>query len=276
MPGRLIGKQYPNTTTVTYTYETTTSRLKSVTDAASQVKTYSYARDDRLLGIAYTGAVNPTPDVGFTWDPYFPRLASRPDGAGTTQFTYVPVGSLGALQVQQEAGPFADSAITSAYDELGRLSQRTVQGTGAETFQHDAIGRLTGHGSDLGAFTLGYLRQTGQITSRQLASSTLATTWSYLTNTNDRRLSGINNVGLTSGHFSTFAYTDQPRELHRRHHRDQRRQRGLSAGRQPDGDLRLRNIAPNSDSTEVIKILYVRRGVRLLLPPFGAQKVATI
>ena len=41
-----------------------------------QVKTYSYARDDRLLGIAYTGAVNPTPNVGFTWDPYFPRLAS--------------------------------------------------------------------------------------------------------------------------------------------------------------------------------------------------------
>ena len=210
MQGRLTGKQYPNTSTVTYAYETTTSRLKSVTDAASQVKTYSYAKDDRLLGIAYTGAVNPTPNVGFTWDPYFPRLVSRTDGAGTTQFTYVPVGSLGALQVQQEAGPFANSAITSAYDELGRLASRTVQGAGAETFQYDAIGRLTSHASDLGAFTLGYLGQTGQITSRQLASSTLATTWSYLTNTDDRRLAGINNVGLTSGHFSTFAYTTTP------------------------------------------------------------------
>ena len=69
----------------------------------------------------------------------------------------MPVGSLGALQVQQEAGPFANSAITSAYDELGRLSQRTVQGAGAETFQYDALGRLTGHTSDLGAFTLSYL-----------------------------------------------------------------------------------------------------------------------
>ena len=113
------------------------------------MKTYSYAKDDRLLGIAYTGAVNPTPNVGFTWDPYFPRLASRTDGVGTTQFAYVPVGSLGALQVQQEQGPFANSAITSAYDELGRLSSRTVQGAGAETFQYDAIGRLTNHGSDL-------------------------------------------------------------------------------------------------------------------------------
>ena len=74
-----------------------------------------YAKDDRLTAIAYTGVVNPTSNVGFTWDPYFPRLVSRTDGAGTTQFTYVPVGSLGALQVQQQAGPFANSAITSAY-----------------------------------------------------------------------------------------------------------------------------------------------------------------
>ena len=59
--GRLIGKQYPDTSTVTYTYETTTSRLKSVTDALSQVKTYAYANDDRLSGVTYTGAVNPTP-----------------------------------------------------------------------------------------------------------------------------------------------------------------------------------------------------------------------
>jgi len=175
-----------------------------------QVKTYSYAKDDRLTAIAYTGAINPTPNVGLSWDPSFPRLASRTDGAGTTQVTYAAVGSLGALQVQQEAGPFANSAITSAYDELGRLASRTVQGAGAETFQYDAIGRLSNHASDLGAFTLGYLGQTGQITSRQLASSTLATTWSYLSNTDDRRLAGINNVGLVSGHFSTFAYTTTP------------------------------------------------------------------
>ena len=70
--GRLTGKQYPDTSTVTYAYETTTSRLKSVTDAASQVKTYSYAKDDRLTAVAYTGAVNPTPNVGFTWDRIVP------------------------------------------------------------------------------------------------------------------------------------------------------------------------------------------------------------
>lgn len=91
----------------------------------------------------------------------------------------MPVGSLGALRVQTESGPLASSTITSAYDCLSRLSPRTAQGAGAETFQYDAIGRLSVHTSDLGTFNLSYLGQTNQITSRQLASSTLATTWSY-------------------------------------------------------------------------------------------------
>ncbi|MGH6778331.1 MAG: RHS repeat domain-containing protein, partial [Bradyrhizobium sp.] len=43
------------------------------------------------------------------------------------------------------------------YDELGRLASRTVAGAGAGSFGYDAIGRLTSHTSDLGAFTLGYL-----------------------------------------------------------------------------------------------------------------------
>jgi hypothetical protein len=130
----LTSKKFPDISTVAHTYETTTSRLKSVTDALAQVKTYAYAKGDRLTGITYTGAVNPTPNVSFTYDPYFPRLASMTDGTGTRQYSYVPVGSLGALQLQQESGPLASSAITSAYDELGRLSQRTVQGA-FEEFQ---------------------------------------------------------------------------------------------------------------------------------------------
>ena len=181
-----------------------------MTDALSQVKTYAYAQDDRLTGVTYTGAVNPTPNVSFTYDPYFPRLTAMTDGTGSRQYTYVPVGSLGALQLQQDSGPLPSSAITSAYDALGRLSQRTVQGAGAETFQYDAIGRVSVHTDDLGTFNLGYLGQTDQITSRQLASSTLATAWSYLTNTGDRRLAGIANTGLTAGQFSNFTYTTSP------------------------------------------------------------------
>jgi hypothetical protein len=85
--------------------ETTTSRLKSVTAALVKI----YAKDDRLTGITYT-SINPTPSVGFTYDPYFPRLTAMTDGTGTRQYTYVPVGSLGVLQLQQVSGPLPASA----------------------------------------------------------------------------------------------------------------------------------------------------------------------
>jgi RHS repeat-associated protein len=42
------------------------------------------------------------------------------------------------------------------------------------------------------------------------ATSTLATAWSYLGNTGDRRLAGIANTGLTTGQFSNFTYTTTP------------------------------------------------------------------
>ncbi|WIM09099.1 MAG: hypothetical protein OJF58_000050 [Enhydrobacter sp.] len=131
-------------------------------------------------------------------------------GTGTTQYSYVPVGSLGALQLQQESGPLANGAIAYAYDELGRLASRTVGGQGAETFQYDALGRLVTHASDLGSFTLSYLGQTGQLISRTLSGSTLATTWSYLPNSGDRRLSGIANTGLAAGQYSNYAFTTTP------------------------------------------------------------------
>ncbi|HXM70358.1 MAG TPA: peptidase C39, partial [Thermoanaerobaculia bacterium] len=208
--GRLTGKQYADSSTVSYTYENTTSRLHSVLDALGQTKQYSYAEDDRLAAIAYAGAVNPTPNVGLAYDPYFPRLVSRTDGTGTTHYTYVPVGALGALRLQQESSPLPSSTIAYAYDALGRLSSRTVAGEGAETFGYDAIGRLVSHASDLGSFALSYLGQTGQITGRQLAGSSLATTWSYLTAYGDRRLAGISNVGLSTSQYSTYSYTTTP------------------------------------------------------------------
>jgi RHS repeat-associated protein len=134
------------------------------------------------------------------------------DGNGTTSYSYNPVGALGALQLQQEASPLPGSAIAYAYDALGRLSSRTVASSGAETFQYDTIGRLDSHASDLGSFSLGYLGQTSQITQRQLlpVTSNLATSWSYLPNSGDRRLASIGNVGLSSGQYSNYSYTTTP------------------------------------------------------------------
>jgi RHS repeat-associated protein len=207
LEGRPTTKTYPDSSTATTTYENTTSRVHSVTDALGQVKTFTYAQDDRPTAIAYTAVVNPTPNVAFTYDPYFPRITSMTDGTGTTNYAYVPVGSLGALQTQTESAPFGGGTISYSYDALGRGNARTVQGAGAETLAYDAIGRITNHSSDLGSFTLSYLGQTGQVTARALSGSSLATTWSYLPNSGDRRLSGVSTTGLSAGQYTTFAYT---------------------------------------------------------------------
>jgi hypothetical protein len=126
-----------------------------------------HAKDDRLTGITYLNVHNPTPNVSFAYDPFFPRVVSMTDGNGSTQYSYLPIGSFGALQLQQEASPLFNSAISYAYDQLGRLISRTVTGAGAETFQYDALGRPINHASDLGPFALSYLGQTGQITQRR-------------------------------------------------------------------------------------------------------------
>jgi RHS repeat-associated protein len=204
--GRLASKTYADGSMVTYVYEATTSRVRAVVDALGQRKEYSYARDDLLTDITYLNSINPTPSVSFAYDPSFPRLVSMTDGTGTTTYSYVPAGAQGALEAQQEVSPLPNSAITYTYDALGRVSARSVAGSGIETFQYDAIGRLVGRSNDLGAFTLSYLGQTDQIVQRQLAGSSVATTWSYLPNIGDRRLAGINNVGLSAGQFSTFQF----------------------------------------------------------------------
>jgi RHS repeat-associated protein len=190
---RPIAKHYADGTTTTYSYEITTSRLASVTDALGQTKNYQYALDDRLAGISYRNAVHPTPNVAFTYDPYFPRLTAMTDGTGRTSYSYVAVGALGALRLEQESSPLPNGKITYAHDPLGRVVTRAVAGADSETFEYDKIGRLVGHTDPLGKFALSYLGETGQMTGRHLVGSSVATAWSYLPNIGDRRLAEIAN-----------------------------------------------------------------------------------
>jgi RHS repeat-associated protein len=201
--GRVTGKTYADGTIVANAYENTTSRLHAVTDALGQTKQFSYGLDDQLTGIAYLNAVNATPSVAFTYDPYFPRLTSMTDGSGTTGYSYGAVGALGALKLAIEAPPFANAAINYAYDALGRVIARNVGGD-VETVTYDAIGRVTTHTDDIGAFRRSYLGQTGQLT--QQTNGFLGTRWLYDTNHNDRRLTNIINSPVASA----FSYTTTP------------------------------------------------------------------
>jgi len=195
--------------TETYAYEKTISRLHSITDALGQVKTFTYATDDRITGITYTSTVNPTPNVTFTWDPYFPRLSSMVDGIGTTNYSYTPIGTNGALKLSSVAGPFtsipANDTMSLTYDALGRLSGRNIVG-GNETFGYDLISRLNSHDTPLGSFTYGYLGQTDQTTSRGVTNgaTSVSTSWAYDTNVNDRRLISITNSGVSRSYALSY------------------------------------------------------------------------
>src|SRR5262249_43399332 len=155
--------------------------------------------DDKVKAIAYTSTVNPTPNVTYTWDSFFPRLKSMTDGLGTTNYGYTAVGTLGALKLSSITGPFgANGNLSLTYDALGRLAGRNIAG-GNETFGYDAISRLTSHGTPLGSFTNTYLGQTSQPTGRSVTNGTVtvSTAWGYDTNANDRRLISIANSGVT-------------------------------------------------------------------------------
>lgn len=199
--GRPITKTYAYGTagakTETTAYETTTSRIKATTDAINQVKTITYGLDDLPTAIAYTNAVNPTPNVTITYDTVFPRRTSITDGTGTTNFTYIAPGTNGALQLATiDNASYANDTITNSYDALGRLSARTIAG-GNESFTYDTLGRMQTHATGLGTFTYGYLGNTGKVTSRSLNGTSIATSWAYDSTTNDQRLLTITNSGAT-------------------------------------------------------------------------------
>ena len=199
LQGRVTAKRYADGTRAVNAFEATTSRLKSATDALGQRIQYSYTLDDRLAGITYVDTLNPAPNVSFSYGPYFPRHVSMTDGSGTTTYSYKPVGGLGALQLAEEDGPYNNDTIRYRYDALGRLTGRTVDSS-TETFAYDKLDRITMHTSPLGTFNLGYLGQTGQLTSQKLQGANLGTNWIYEANINDRRLKSIVNSHASRGY----------------------------------------------------------------------------
>ncbi len=188
-----------NAKTESYTYDLA-GRLKTRTDARGQTLTYTLNKDDTVASYAFTNAVVATPGASFVYDPWYPRRTSMTDQFGTTTWTYKAVGTNGALLPETEDGPFANDSITLAYDAAGRSNSRTIAGTAAESFGFDTLGRMTGHTTELGSFTYGYLGNSGRVASRSVGS--VVTSFAYDTNANDRRLLTISTTGAVARNFS--------------------------------------------------------------------------
>ena len=169
------------------------SRLATITDAAGQVRSLTYNRDDTTAAEKYLNAIHPTPEVGYLWNATIRRLDAVSDGAGTTNFTYHPYGALGGGRVASVDGPLASDTVTTTYDALGRTSQLAIGGS-ARDFEYDAGSRLTRETNALGAFDYSYVGGTQRLAGMS-GPGGLAAAFSYLPNAQDRRLAGIVHTG---------------------------------------------------------------------------------
>jgi RHS repeat-associated protein len=191
-----------------YVYETTTGRLKKVTDAKGQETSYTYFPDDKVQQVSYTNAEIATPAVGFTYDGVDGRLATMTDGTGTTTYAYHPVATppgLGAGQLASVDGPLANDTITYAYDELGRVTSRTLNGV-TTTWAYDALGRLTTLTDPIGSFAYGYAGTTGRVTSLGYPNGQTSS-YTYLPVNQDVRLQAIQHKKPDTSNLNRYDYT---------------------------------------------------------------------
>jgi RHS repeat-associated protein len=207
---RLVAKTFADSSAVTNSYEKTTSRLKSQTDALSQVTAYSYNPDDTLKQVSYVNAVNPTPGVSYQYDPAFLRLIGITDGTGITTLSYYPVTAtppLGATRLMSIKGPRAD-VVTYGNDAMGRVVAETVDGsTSHMTF--DALDRPGSESNALDSFTTTYLGVTSfpaQVASAHGLNRILG----YFPNSGDERLQTITNKTHAGTVISSFQYGYNP------------------------------------------------------------------
>ncbi len=208
LEGRVTSKQYVDGSRALYTYENTTSRLKTVEDETGQIKSYNYNLDDDLNSVSYLNAQVATPAVTFTYDPNYNRLLSMQDGIGTTTYSYYPVGSLGALQTATVNGPWANDTVTYQYDALGRVVSRAINGV-AQTAAYDVLGRTTNVLNALGSFNYDYDGPTARLLDSSYPNGQ-TTHYAYFGNLGDRRLQSITNLKPDTSLISRFTYAYNP------------------------------------------------------------------
>ncbi|HVS54524.1 MAG TPA: RHS repeat-associated core domain-containing protein [Opitutaceae bacterium] len=210
LEGRVVAKNYPDGTHDDYAYDEIDGRLMSFTDASGQVTNYTYNSDGTVAGISYSNATVTTPSVSFSYDTYYPRIASMTDGLGTTTYTYntIPTSpTLGAGRLASIDGPLDNDTIGYTYDELGRVATRSIDGTANETdYTYDDLGRLTEVTNPLGTFDYAYVDATNRLDHVDYPNGQ-RTNYTYYDNAGDQRLEQIENLKPDTSNRSTFGYT---------------------------------------------------------------------
>ena len=209
--GRTISKTFADGHGYAYGYETTTSRLKTVTDPKSQVSTATYNADNTPAEIDDADS-----SITYSFDSIYPRLTgmtktiTATSASYATAYTYNPITTTptdGAGRLATETGPLGSTAtIAYTYDELGRVTASAINSVSSGV-TYDSLGRITGASNALGSFTYGYSGITPRLTSMSYPNGQ-STAYSYQTSsTGDYRLTQINNLNSSSAVISQFNYT---------------------------------------------------------------------
>jgi YD repeat-containing protein len=162
--GRVIAKTLADGASTHYVYAPGSGRLQRMIDPKGQVTSYAYTIDDNIRRMTFANAPVETDPITFTYDPHYDRLVRLHDGIGTTQYAYHPIGTPGALQVATVTGQLPGSQVDYAYDELGRIVRRAINGT-ASVVTYDELGRVSRLRNALGTFRLAYVGTTERLRS---------------------------------------------------------------------------------------------------------------
>ena len=152
-----------------------------------------------------------TPEVSFSYEANYNRVATMTDGTGTTSYAYNPITAtpaLGAGRLASIDGPLTNDTITYQYEELGRVINQAINGIGRGVI-YDALGRVTNATNPLGSFGYQYVNQTARLSSINLPNGQ-QTLFDYLDNTGDQRLKQIWNKNSSSATISKFDYEYNP------------------------------------------------------------------
>lgn len=197
-----------------YTYDVS-GRLSTEVDPMGRTTTYQYTVDDRVSKKDYSEAT--TADVTYTYETWFPRVATRVDGAGTTSFTYHPYGTStnGAGQVSLINGPLSNDTQKHTYDALGRLKKLEIVDDAtqsvssySEEYTFDARSRVSGVQNNLGNTTYTFAGQSNRPSVVDYANG-MQTEYDYYGATGDFLLKQIKHLtsGPTPSVISQYDYT---------------------------------------------------------------------
>jgi RHS repeat-associated protein len=148
LQGRVTQEARADTSSESYTYETTTSRLKEKTDRKGVTTTFEYFLDGKLKRKSYSDS---TPAVNYTYDPVDALILTAANGTDTLTWTYDNLD-----RVATEASTKNASTVGYTYDDAGNRTVLSLDGVTHVTYGYDQQSRLTSITRGANVFGFGY------------------------------------------------------------------------------------------------------------------------